>query len=321
MLSVSSHSPSFHSHPYSSSNRDDVLQFLDSLDNYSPQSSTGGAPSKSSLPRSTSNSTLPSSSLPSTTATPPPKNAKEAQSVLDFLDEITATTSSGGGAAPPSSSSRTSIDQSTRRTTPSTTGIGRTTSRSNISQVAAGQSPVAGAGRKSTESVRSTRSLVNQPSTSTPTSHSNERNSPVPTSRAIPSQLNTPTRPTSTLPEPSQPSPSPSPAPAQPQQSGGWGWSSVWSTASTAINQASALAQQARTAAEEQVKHAAQQAQSGGGFPGEGLMKAAWGTEEEGGVAKKWTEGMQGLVKNANLEHLGKQRFRQSSRRGFIREP
>ena len=69
------------------------------------------------------------------------------------------------------------------------------------------------------------------------------------------------------------------------------------------------------------MKHAAQQAQSGGGFPGEGLMKAAWGTEEEGGVAKKWTEGMQGLVKNANLEHLGKQRFRQSSRRGFMNEP
>lgn len=224
------------------------------------------------------------------------------------MDEITATTSSGGGAAPPS---RTSIDQS-RRTTPST--IGRTTSRGNISQVAAGggvgQSPVAG--RKSTESVRSTRSLVNQPSTSTTSSHSNDRNSPIPTSRTTAaSQLNTPTRPASSLPEPSLPSPSPASAPAPtaqpPQQSGGWGWSSVWSTASTAINQASALAQQARTAAEEQVKHAAQQAQAGGGFPGEGLMKAAWGTEEEGGVAKKWSEGVQGLVKNANLEHLGKE--------------
>ncbi|GAA5908773.1 uncharacterized protein JCM6883_004164 [Sporobolomyces salmoneus] len=286
----------------SRSNRDDVLQFLDSLDTYS--SNPAPAPSSSSasagLPRSTStNSSLSQAQPPSTagstatTATGAPKNAQEAQSVLDFLDEITSSKPTT------STAPRASLDSQARRTPVS--GMRTAGSRSNLSQVAGqGGSPGQSQGRKSTESVRSqqqrstTPGASSTPSRTLPTTQTNQ--SPAP---AAPSSSISSTQPPQTQPQ-AQSQPSTTAA-----GGGGWGWSSVWSTASTAITQASQLAQQARTVAEEQVKSNA---------IGEGLMKA-WnhddGTEGgEGGAAggmKKWTEGVQGLVKGANLEGLGKE--------------
>lgn len=175
----------------------------------------------------------------------------------------------------------------------------RTTgSRSNLSQIAGATtaSPQQSAARKSTESVRSQRSVT--PATG-------ERASPASINRNLPSTSSTKAQRQQSPPPPPPPIQS-VPVPAQPQAAtaGGWGWSSVWSTASAAVNQASQLAQQARTVAEEQVK-----ANAGG--LGEGLMKA-WNHEGgesngeggEGGM-KKWTDGVQGLVKGANLEGLG----------------
>ncbi|GAA5924780.1 uncharacterized protein JCM15063_005730 [Sporobolomyces koalae] len=277
----------------SRSNRDDVLQFLDSLDAYSGQpstSATGSGPTTG-LPRSTSTSSSLSQSQSQAQATRPPpgaasapKSAQEAQSVLDFLDEITSKTTS-----PPPPSTRTTLDK--KPTTPMRT----TGSRTNLSQIASSSTQPP---RRSTDSVRSQRSV---PSSSTAA----DRASPASISRTLPStSTSTASTATSTAAGASAPAAATATPPSQPQpaQTGGWGWSSVWSTASTAINQASQLAHQARTVAEEQVK-----ANAGG--LGEGLMKA-WnheGTGEDGSGVRKWTEGVQGLVKGANLEGLGKE--------------
>ncbi|THH16828.1 hypothetical protein EW146_g3875 [Bondarzewia mesenterica] len=59
------------------------------------------------------------------------------------------------------------------------------------------------------------------------------------------------------------------------QQSGGWGWGSVWTSASSAL-------QQAKSAVDEQVKHLPKQEQ-----------------------ARKWSEGMMEYAKNAQLEKIG----------------
>ncbi|CEQ39079.1 SPOSA6832_00582 [Sporobolomyces salmonicolor] len=135
------------------SNRDDVLQFLDSLDAYS------GTPPKpssaSTVPRSASSSTLPakgppSSTVPpssSTTAISAPGNAAEAQSVLDFLDEITQRSSTPTTSVKPG-------EAGARSSLPG--GLSRSASRNNL----AGGSPAVGAAappRRSTDSVRSQR--------------------------------------------------------------------------------------------------------------------------------------------------------------------
>lgn len=191
-----------------------------------------------------------------------------------------------------------------------------TTSRSNLSQIASsatGTSPQGTTARKSTESVRSQRSVGIDRSSPSPATMNRTLPTSSTTSAAQTNQTQTSSSSTASQPLPAQAQPQPQPQ-AQPSGGGGWGWSSVWSTASTAINQASQLAQQARTVAEEQVR-------TNAGGLGEGLMKA-WnhednnqnGTGTEGvgagvggpsGGMKKWTEGVQGLVKNANLEGLG----------------
>ncbi|GAA6021975.1 hypothetical protein JCM11491_000314 [Sporobolomyces phaffii] len=319
----------------SRSNRDDVLQFLDSLDAYSGQPNPAGAGqappapahASSGLPRSssTSSSLVAQSHPPSASGVsqPPPKSAQEAQSVLDFLDEITSKTTSPP--PPPRTSTDRRPPSSSSAAAPNPAGGMRTaTSRSNLSQIAQGASTTspAAASRKSTDSVRSQRSATTPASTSSPAAAVN-RTLPTFASTATAAGPNprqqTPPPQSASAPPPPPPPPAaaaPASAPAPAPATGGWGWSSVWSTASTAITQASHLAHQARTAAEEQVK-----ANAGG--LGEGLMKA-WNHDDaatdgastggsggggggEGSGMKKWTDGVQGLVKGANLEGLGKE--------------
>ncbi|BGP37371.1 hypothetical protein JCM10450v2_001280 [Rhodotorula kratochvilovae] len=274
----------------SRSNRDDVLQFLDSLDSYSstPPKPTHPASSSAPLPRSTSshsalNSSLGPSAGPSASSargSPAPSkpsapgggagaNAAEAQSVLDFLDEITQRSATPTApAAPRALEKKPSVP----------TSLGRSTSRQNLAGTAAGaaQPP-----RRSTDSVRSARSVPGAAGAGV---------SPKPAAAAA------------------TPAPAPAPAPAQEQpaaqEQGGWGWSSMWSQATTVVQQASHLAQQARTAAEEQVMSAASSAGAAGGIAGlgEGLMKKLGENEQ----AKKWSEGVMSYAKGAHLDQLGK---------------
>lgn len=77
----------------------------------------------------------------------------------------------------------------------------------------------------------------------------------------------------------------------------------MWSSATTVVQQASHLAQQAKTAAEEQVK-TANFSQGAGGIAagiGGGLMKALGENEQ----AKKWSEGVISYAKGAHLDQLG----------------
>lgn len=67
------------------------------------------------------------------------------------------------------------------------------------------------------------------------------------------------------------------------------------------MQQASTLAQQARTAAEEQVKTATSQGAGGIAGIGGGLMKALGENEQ----AKKWSEGVISYAKGAHLDQLG----------------
>lgn len=78
----------------------------------------------------------------------------------------------------------------------------------------------------------------------------------------------------------------------------------MWSSATTVVQQASHLAQQARTAAEEQVVKTANFSQGAGGIAagiGGGLMKALGENEQ----AKKWSEGVISYAKGAHLDQLG----------------
>lgn len=80
----------------------------------------------------------------------------------------------------------------------------------------------------------------------------------------------------------------------------------MWSSATTVVQQASHLAQQARTAAEEQVVKTANFSQGAGGIAagiGGGLMKALGENEQ----AKKWSEGVISYAKGAHLDQLGKE--------------
>ncbi|GAA6064771.1 hypothetical protein JCM10212_006320 [Sporobolomyces blumeae] len=346
----------------SRTNRDDVLQFLDSLDKYSgstPSTTSSTAPpatSSSNLPRSTSASTF--AQHPHHRPSSPPaahsSNAQEAQSVLDFLDEITQTRPSpaagGGGAAtthapPAGSSARAALEK--KPSVPSS--LGRSTSRNNLGAVAVGGGSAAGAGggpgqgpvsatttgRRSTDSVRSQRSLgglgsatttaqggarvtaaggaaapsaANANAASSSSSSANAvrphpPSSPASTaSRTVASSTPPPPPPSSTAQTQSPASAPTASAAAAGGGGGGWGWSSVWSSASSALTQATQIAQQARTAAEEQV-HSAGLGTMGGAL-GEGLLKRAKEGNEQ---AKKWSEGVLELAKGASLDQLGKE--------------
>ncbi|GAA5857308.1 hypothetical protein JCM8547_002211 [Rhodosporidiobolus lusitaniae] len=282
----------------SRSNRDDVLQFLDSLDAYSgtppkPSATSSSAQPSSSLPRSTSSSTLPSSASAAAksdsstagraTASPAkaaPSNAAEAQSVLDFLDEITQRSST------PSSRPSTEARALEKKTSiPS--GLSRSTSRTNLGAVPV-RSSAGGAGgeaapRKSTDSARSVRSVAAGGASGASPKPAAPSASAPPTAAAAPA-----------APEPAQ----------QQAGGGGWGWSSMWNQASSVVQQASHLAAQAKTAAEEQVKAAQESAAAAGGIQGigGGLMKALGENEQ----AKKWGETVAGYAKGAHLDQIGK---------------
>ncbi|KDE04048.1 hypothetical protein MVLG_05487 [Microbotryum lychnidis-dioicae p1A1 Lamole] len=314
--------------------RDDVLQFLESLDDYSnpkPTTSTtssgsvrpsapsvlassansrtatthtlsnstnargatgaaGAPPPQGSLRSSQNNSSLgistgtpgnattaPSSANPASSSTANPatanSNATEAQSVLDFLDEITQR-----------SSTPTHPVQARPLPAPRTTGGGtapsslsRSTSRTSIQSTASSAPPP----RRSTDSVRSTRipasNSSNALSTSPPT-YQHNMSSPTTTNATAPSSND---------------------SAAANNNAGGWGWSSMWSQASNVVQQASHVVAHARTVAEEQVLSATQQAKEGGlsSLPG-GLIKALGENEQ----AKK----VMGLASNVHFDQLGK---------------
>lgn len=266
-----------------------MLQFLDSLDDYSspPAPSTtkpkplasaatanSSAPPLSSKPRPSSTASASASASAATATQPavvhPTSDAQEAQSVLDFLDEITQRSATPTAQVKPPTS-----DLSKKPSASSIAGLSRSSSRQNIAATAGSAPP-----RRSTDSVRSQRT---QPPAS-------------PATIAAP-------------PLPTPPSTNSEPAPAA-AAAGGWGWNSVWSQASSVVAQASSVVQQARTVAEEQVKtataqaqQAAANAQAAGGIHGlgEGLMKALGENEQ----AKKWSEGLVEYAKGAHLDQLG----------------
>ncbi|GAA5954561.1 hypothetical protein JCM8115_004625 [Rhodotorula mucilaginosa] len=338
----------------SRSNRDDVLQLLDSLETYTPSTRSPATSTPTShVPRSTSNSTLrqtaagPPSTTTRTTSTasnttsssnvnkPPPPSAAEAQSVLDFLDEITQ--------RPPTSSNNK----------PATAGLGRSTSRQSLSS-STGPSGSAATTRRSVDTARG---VPASPSSSSSAAATLQR-APVPRvpSGAAPrsslggggggvgagpatAKSTTTTGAArassdssrqellgSTQPTPGNAAPTPPPAVSAAQEpapasssasepsasaagggsGGGWGWSSMWSSATTVVQQASHLAQQAKTAAEEQVVKTANFSHGAGGIAagiGGGLMKALGENEQ----AKKWSEGVMSYAKGAHLDQLGKE--------------
>ncbi|KAK4333359.1 hypothetical protein RTBOTA2_002077 [Rhodotorula toruloides] len=282
-------------------------RFLDSLDTYSatapkPSAAGGaGAAPGTTLPRSSSNhgglgSSVGAGSKPPASASAaggaPAKaapNAAEAQSVLDFLDEITQRSST------PTASVKTS-DRSLEKKSSVPSGLGRSTSRQNLTGAggtgAAGQVPP----RRSTDSVRSQWTVGGTPvgggGTALPASPRSAA-ATAPQTASIASAS-------------APPAASEDASKQQQQQGGGWGWSSMWSQASNVVQQASHLAQQARTAAEEQVKTATSGGAGGvaGGIAGigGGLMKALGENEQ----AKKWSEGVISYAKGAHLDQLGK---------------
>lgn len=75
----------------------------------------------------------------------------------------------------------------------------------------------------------------------------------------------------------------------------------MWNSATTVVQQASNLAQQAKSAAEEQVKTATSQGAGGIAGIGGGLIKALGENEQ----AKKWSEGVMSYAKGAHLDQLG----------------
>ncbi|GAA5872787.1 hypothetical protein JCM3774_006330 [Rhodotorula dairenensis] len=335
----------------SRSNRDDVLQLLDSLDTYTPAATRAASAAASSSPtvaRSSSHSTLRHSAtgLPSartTAASPgtaastthtttttagqgqgksPAPSAAEAQSVLDFLDEITQRTPSASTPAAAGSG-----------------GLGRSTSRQSLNSAAAGAGAGAGATgaqRRSIDAARLPPSASGGGVHRTPGTRAASGTGPrsslgggavVAAARASsesarqePPQprAGAPTHPSAgaSAPSPATSAVQPTPPPAQEGDSaassssaaaasaggggGGWGWSSMWSSATTVVQQASHLAQQAKVAAEEQVKTAT--SHGAGGIAG-GLMKALGENEQ----AKKWSEGVMSYAKGAHLDQLGKE--------------
>ncbi|KZP00775.1 hypothetical protein CALVIDRAFT_533108 [Calocera viscosa TUFC12733] len=193
-------------------------------------------------------------------ASKPTSKAEEALQFLDDLDSFTPAPAAAGAATEPNATPATApapgeaaevlafLDEITQKSSepPKTTASILAASTSRPPSATPGISPttLAPGARGSTDSARSNRA------------------SPIPSARQQAQQA----------------------AASQasghqhtPSQSGGWGWSGVgglWSTASTAL-------QQARSVAEEQAKQ-------------------LQGNEQ----AKKWTEGVMGYVKSANLDKL-----------------
>ncbi|GAA6035026.1 hypothetical protein JCM8097_002149 [Rhodosporidiobolus ruineniae] len=281
----------------SRSNRDDVLQFLDSLDAYSgtppkPSTAPSSAAATGGLPRSTSSNTVgkplassASAALPtaSTTASPAkgaPANAAEAQSVLDFLDEITQRSST-----PTARTSLGGPDRTLEKKSSIPSGLSRSTSRSNLGAVPVRTAQGEAQPRRSTDSARSVRTAGASPKTAAASAPSASTSAPAPA----------PAAPAAAQAEQQQ----------QQQGGGGWGWSSMWTQASSVVQQASHLAAQAKTAAEEQVKAAQSQAAQAGGIAGigGGLIKAIGENEQ----AKKWSEAAVSYAKGAHLDQLGKE--------------
>ncbi|SCV72830.1 BQ2448_4367 [Microbotryum intermedium] len=323
--------------------RDDVLQFLESLDDYSNTKSTttasnagsGRPPAPSVLAssanprtapaRSLSNSTTsttsrgaaappaslrasqtasslsistgpstnlataPSSANPtsstSNSATANGSNANEAQSVLDFLDEITqrSSTPTNPVQARPLPASRTGA--------PAQSSLSRSTSRTSIQSASGANPSSAPPPRRSIDSVRgaSTRIPASNSSTSLSTSASTHQGLSSPTM----THATAPTSNDATVANNNNNNNSNNGA------AGGWGWSSMWSQASIVVQQASHVVAHARTVAEEQVMSATQHAKEGGlsSLPG-GLIKALGENEQ----AKK----VMGLASNVHFDQLGK---------------
>ncbi|KAM0751697.1 hypothetical protein T439DRAFT_324897 [Meredithblackwellia eburnea MCA 4105] len=246
------------------SSRDDVLSFLDSLDSYS-------TPPK---PVATG------SAQPRATATPPPApkainpaaSAEEAQSVLDFLDEITQRSST------PTTKSSATGDANLAKKSSYSSGLNRSTSKTSIAGGAAGPGGASvTASRKSGESIRSIRS------TGPGATPGGDSPSLAP---AVPAPVAS---------EQSSPSPAT-------QSGGGWGWSSVWSQASNVVHQATVIAQQAKDVADQQIKNNAPGIASGiDGIRGN-VLKALGENEQ---AAKKWSEGVLEYARGANLDQIG----------------
>lgn len=225
---------------------DDVLSFLDDLDSYSAAAPRSGAPAPAPGSRGG----------PSPSAHPPASQPEDAQSVLDFLDEITQRSST------PTASIATKKPTLTSNSRP----LSRAESKGNLTGAKTAVSDVAG--RKSTESTRSARSV----------------RGPVPTSAINP-----------VFPDPAQAAAPAAPAAAEPA-AGGWGWGSVFKQASSVLQQAKTVAEHARTAAEgsDLVKNLNQN-----------IHYTVAGAAGQGEHAKKWGEGVLNYVKANGIEQLG----------------
>ncbi|KAK4052140.1 hypothetical protein OIV83_002434 [Microbotryomycetes sp. JL201] len=341
--------------PPTRGNRDeDVLSFLNSLDTYSspppqPQQQhhhhqqpqqLRQAPSAASRPpaSSTGSSRTKSAALAASgAASGAPKTADEAQSVLDFLDEITQRSATPTAPVKPSGDLRrkTSVPGGLAKSTSNRSLAGASTAATTSAQPGgtaaantvqhAPQTPGASAPRRSTDSVRSQRSVTGTGPTHLPTSPRASGPPPKTATPAVNSKFASPSPsnndatvavssfaakpgppPATHFHEPviekdeeaesspkqafqTQPvaqHPAPSSGGGGGGTGGGWGWSSVWSQASNVISQASNVVQQARTVAEEQVKTASK----------------VIGESEQ---AKKWSEGVREYAKNAHLDQLG----------------
>ena len=202
----------------SRSHREHVLQFLDNLDSIdAPTSSAAGQSSnaKPSQKQSSSSQSTTGGKAASSSSAVAPGSAEDAQSVLDFLDDIVASRDKRRSTGPPakrantpagsSSSLATAIPRSSSKTTlRDSTGSNAATITRNTASPAPGRGSYLQPGR----------SNVATPATTAGTS----------TAAQAASKLET----------------TPDPA----ASAGGWGWGSVWGAAS-------AIAQQARTVAEE----------------------------------------------------------------------
>lgn len=228
------------------------MQFLDNLDSFeggadpAPSSSTGassknGAGARGGAGAGAASTTAGAKGTGSASngKAGDTTNPEDAQSVLDFLDEIvtsrdrpraTTTTSTlsanSGGTGASAGGLRGSTADALKRPPSSSPGISRSGSRSALRDD--GASGIAG--RKSTDSARSLKSSYLTPATGT-AAHAAEK-------------LQDMSAPSSVGP--------PATSPTQAASSGntgggGWGWGSVWSQASNVIQQARTVAEEVRT--------------------------------------------------------------------------
>ncbi|KAL8291707.1 hypothetical protein RQP46_001965 [Phenoliferia psychrophenolica] len=127
------------------SSRDDVLSFLDSLDSYSTPTPSKAAPGSPSSAAQTTAGTPAGAPSPASGGAPPVASAEEAQSVLDFLDEITQRSSTPTATVKAADPQHLLAKKSSHPA-----GLSRSTSKSNL-----GASTGPGASRRSGESTRS----------------------------------------------------------------------------------------------------------------------------------------------------------------------